>query len=145
MSRTLRPQPYESISFSITAGAADFPEAAELTAVDLRDYLHYQAAKAVAYFEIANGGDKAAITSHISRLHQFLKVERLGPMLVPPRELTEPAAPAAPPQPPPDDPNRDAIRRHNAAVKAGRPNPSQEECHPDPYDRYPGFPAPSHG
>ena len=135
ISRTLRPQPYESLSFSITASAADFPEAAELTALDLRDYLHYQAAKAVAYFEIANGGDKTAITSHVQKLHQFLKISRLGPLLVPPQELDEPA-----PLPPA---GRQSAAKPPAA--AAPPAPGPADVLADPYERYPGFPAPNHG
>ena len=136
--RTLRPRQYESLTADFELTPEDYPEAANLTGDDLRDYLFYQGVRAVGYFEITHGAPGAEVRKHVSQVHDYLKIGRLGPLLSPPQAAGDPArptisapggggvSPASPVQPdqPTPEMKEHAQARHQRYEPNGRQNPA---------------------
>ena len=129
--RTLRPRQYESLTADFELTAEDYPEAENLTGDDLRDYLFYQGVRAVGYFEITHGAPAAEVRQHVSQVHEYLKIERLGAKLNPPQKAGDPARPtvtapgnglsqASPVQP--DQPTPEMRQQAQAAHQRWEPN-----------------------
>lgn len=120
LSRTIRPQQYESKKFEVTIHPEDYPEALELQGDERRRYLQFQAYRALGSFEIIEGFSPEEVQAQIAGIRRFLRID---PLLE--KMPAAPPPPAASPEPNQATPATPAIPTAPPTPAAAKPPPAE--------------------